>query len=207
MQTDAAGRAAITQREGVRLVAYRDTKGIPTIGVGHVDATPPVTVMGMTITRAQADSLLVADLASFEAVVNAAIGPYGLSQNGFNAAVSFAFNIGRSAFANSTVARKIAAGDMAGAADAFLFWVKPPEIAARRRAERAQFLTPDGHPAIATAPDAPVLNGIIQAVNAAAQPVPPAPVSPAVLPVTVGPHNLPPAKDTRPWWKRLLDIA
>lgn len=204
MRTDAAGRAAITQREGVRLVAYRDSRAIPTIGVGHVDATPPVTTMGMTITRAQADAYLAVDLASFEAVVNAAIGRHGLSQNGFNASVSLAFNIGAHGFSGSTVARKIAVGDMAAAADAFLFWVKPAELQGRREAERKQFLTPDDHPAIASVPGAPVLNGIIAAVNAAAQPAPAAPKAPAVLPV-VGPHNLTVA--TRPWWKRLLDIA
>lgn len=48
----------------------------------------------------------------------------------------------------------------------------------------------------------PVLDSIVAAVNAAA--APPVPVIP---PVSVGPHLLPPTKDTRPWWKRLLDLA
>ena len=146
MKTSPAGRAAITQREGCRLTAYRDTKGIPTIGVGHVDATPPKTVMGMTITQAQSDALLAADLASFEAAVNKAA-PRGIPQNAFDACVSLAFNIGVSAFAGSTVARKLASGDMQGAADAFLMWVKPPELKGRRESERAQFLRPDDIPA------------------------------------------------------------
>ena len=42
---------------------------------------------------------------------------------------------------------RLAAGDRAGAADAFLMWNRPPELAGRRRAERAQFLTPDDVPA------------------------------------------------------------
>lgn len=192
MRTDAAGRATITQREGVRLTAYPDSRGIATIGVGHVDATPPKTVMGMTITRAQADAYLSADLAPMEAAVNAAIGKRTVSQNAFNACVSLAFNIGAHAFAGSTVARKLAGGDMAGAADAFMLWVKPPELRARREAEQAQFLTPDGH-GISAQPGAPVLNGIIAAVNgaAAAQAKPaPKPAAPIVPPVA-GSHLLP----------------
>ena len=35
MKTSAAGRALIERREGRRLSAYRDTRGIWTIGVGH----------------------------------------------------------------------------------------------------------------------------------------------------------------------------
>jgi lysozyme len=206
MKTSAAGRAALTQREGLRLTAYRDSKGIPTVGVGHVNATPPVTVMGMTISRAQADVLLAADLAPMEAVVNAAA-PRGIPQNAFDAAVSLAFNIGAHGFAGSTVARKIASGDMSGAADAFLLWNKPPELMGRRRAERTQFLTPDDHPAIASDPSAPVLNGIIAALNAAAKPVSTPPRVPLIPPVSVGPHNLPAQKPTgQGWFSSLLSM-
>lgn len=202
MKTSAAGRAALTQREGLRLTAYRDSKGIPTIGVGHVNASPPVTVMGMTITRAQADALLAADLAPMEAVVNDAA-PRGMSQNAFDACVSLAFNIGVAGFRGSTVARKIASGDMAGAADAFLLWNKPPELMGRRKAERVQFLTPDDHPAIASTPSAPVLNGIIAAINSAAKPVSTPPQAPAIQPVSVGPHNLP-TPQPESFWARLV---
>ena len=38
---------------------------------------------------------------------------------------------------------RLDAGDHTGAADAFLMWVHPPELASRRRAERAQFLRSD----------------------------------------------------------------
>ena len=44
--------------------AYRDTKGIPTIGVGHTSAAgPPDVKMGMTITAQQCDAILILDLA------------------------------------------------------------------------------------------------------------------------------------------------
>lgn len=141
----ATGRAALTQREGLRLTAYLDSVGVPTIGVGHAATapTPPAVRMGMTITREEADEILSRDLAVFDAAVNAADPKGRLSQNAHDAAVSLAFNIGRSAFGRSTVARKIAEGDMPAAGDAFLMWNKPAVLLARRRAERTQFLTPD----------------------------------------------------------------
>jgi lysozyme len=195
MKTSAAGRAALTQREGLRLTAYKDTVGVWTIGVGHTGrASLPLVVPGMTISRGQADTMLAADLAPMEAVVNAAA-PRGMAQNQFDACVSLAFNIGAHGFAGSTVARKIASGDMAGAADAFLLWNKPPEIMGRRRSERLQFLSPDSKPAIVTTPDAPVLNSIIAALNAASKPASTQPRAPLIPPVTAPPHLLPqPAK-------------
>ena len=137
------GRAALMAREGCRLAAYRDSVGVPTIGVGHTGhAGPPRVVMGMTITRDEAEAIFAADLAPFEAAVAGAT-PATLTQNQFDACVSLAFNIGAPGFMGSTVVHKLAAGDHTGAADAFLMWVHPPELAARRRAERAQFLRPD----------------------------------------------------------------
>ena len=141
-----AGRAALMAREGCRRSAYRDSVGVPTIGVGHTGrAAPPTVEMGMTITRAQADSIFAADLAPFEAAVSAAV-PASLTQNQFDACVSLAFNIGPRGFAGSTVVHRLAAGDRAGAAEAFLMWNHPSELLGRRRAERAQFLTSDGAP-------------------------------------------------------------
>ena len=68
------GRQRLTDREGKRLKAYRDSKGIPTIGVGHTtNAGPPAVKMGMTITAQECDDILVRDLAKFEAVLDKAI--------------------------------------------------------------------------------------------------------------------------------------
>ncbi len=164
------GRAALMAREGCRLVAYRDSVGVPTIGVGHTGrAGPPPVTLGMRITRDEADRIFAADLEPFEAAV-ADAAPATLTQNQFDACVSLAFNIGVHGFTGSTVVHKLAAGDHTGAADAFLMWAHPPELAARRRSERAQFLRPD-------APAVPV---------AAVSP----PAAPAVAPVTA-PHLVP----------------
>ena len=146
------GRAALMQREGCRLEAYRDSAGVPTIGVGHTGrAAPPAVEIGMTITQAQADAIFAADLSPFEAAVDRAI-PEQATENQFDACVSLAFNIGVRGFAGSTVVHKLKAGDPDGAADAFLMWEHPPDLARRREAERQQFLSHDhGSPRLAAA--------------------------------------------------------
>ena len=144
-----AGRAALMAREGCRLTAYRDDVGVPTIGVGHTGrAGPPPVTMGMTITQQEAEAIFAADLAPFEASVADAVSA-PLTRNQFDALVSLAFNIGIHGFAESTVVHRLAASDFTGAADAFLMWVHPPELASRRRAERAQFLRPDASDSVA----------------------------------------------------------
>jgi lysozyme len=160
MKTSVLGVQAIAQREGRVLHAYRDTRGILTIGVGHTSAAgPPVVVEGMVITAAECDDILSRDLAKFEDAVNAAlrtpIAQNRLSQNAFDACVSLAFNIGAPGFIGSSVARDINRSDMQGAADAFLLWDHPPELIGRRRGERAQFLRPDSA-APAMGADAPM---------------------------------------------------
>lgn len=145
MKTSAAGRAAIARREGNKLKAYKDTKGIWTIGVGHTAAAgEPRPRAGMTITAAESDAILERDLANVEKAVNAAI-KVPMTQNQFDAMVSLAFNIGNGGFAKSTVVKRLNAGDVAGAGEAFLLWNKPKEIIGRRKQERAQFLS--GKPA------------------------------------------------------------
>lgn len=141
-----AGRALISQREGNKLRAYKDSVGILTIGVGHTSAAgPPTVTAGMTITAAESDAILSRDLAKFEAAVRDAV-TIPLRQVEFDALVSLAFNIGDGAFAKSTLVKKLNAGHRAGAANAFLSWVKAQGktlkgLQTRRVAERAQFLS------------------------------------------------------------------
>lgn len=157
MQTSSAGRAAIMQREGVVLTAYKDSVGILTIGVGHTSAAgPPKVTAGLKITQAEAASILSRDLAQFEAAVNAAV-KAPVNQNEFDALVSLAFNIGVGAFKKSTLVRKLNAGDRSGAADQFLVWNKAggktlQGLVNRRKAERLQFLSGSNTPAPKPAP-------------------------------------------------------
>lgn len=142
MRMSDKGRALLTKREGVRLLSYKDTVGVWTIGVGHTTAAgPPAVGPGMKISAAECDQILSRDLVQFETAVNTAC-KRDLTQNQFDACVSLAFNIGAAAFARSTVVKRINQADWSGAADAFLLWNKPPEIMGRRRGEYDQFRTP-----------------------------------------------------------------
>lgn len=92
MKTSTAGINLIKQFEGCRLTAYKPvpTEKYWTIGYGHYgqDVAP-----NMTITQAQAEIMLGIDLVKYEqAVDHYAIFP--LSQNQFDALVSFAYNCG-----------------------------------------------------------------------------------------------------------------
>lgn len=136
----AAGLALIKRFEGLRLVAYRDAVGIPTIGYGHTAGVR----MGDTITADQADKFLWDDTQGAQAAVrNLVTAP--LTQGQYDALVSFVFNLGGGNFSSSTLLRKLNAGDYEGAAGEFGRWVhaggnRLEGLARRREAERQMFL-------------------------------------------------------------------
>lgn len=141
MHMSPRGRQRFTDREGKRLKAYRDSKGIPTIGVGHTSAAGlPVVRMGMTITAQDCDDILKRDLSKFEKGLNASI-RVSLADHEYDALLSVMLNVGPK-FAASTAIRRLNAGDRKGCAAAMLMWNKPPEIIGRRHTEVSQFLTP-----------------------------------------------------------------
>lgn len=134
MKTSENGLRLIEKREGLRTKAYRDTKGIPTIGVGH---TGPEVKIGMIWTIQKCRDTLAKDILIAENAVNAVNVP--LLQNQFDALVSLTFNIGVGAFKRSTVVKKLKLHDINGAAHAILMWNKPVEIMGRRMTEYKQF--------------------------------------------------------------------
>jgi lysozyme len=141
MKISDAGLDLIKSFEGLRLDAYVCPAGVLTVGYGH---TGPDVYEGQVINHDEATDLLRADLAKFERCVSQSVGD--LTENQFSACVSLAFNIGCSAFGKSTLVRKIAQGDMSGAADEFLRWDKAggrqmAGLTRRRRAERELFLS------------------------------------------------------------------
>lgn len=101
MKTSNKGIELIKRHEGFRARAYRCPAGILTIGYGHTGGVKS----GDVITEAQGEAYLRADLATAERAVNAAKVP--LSQNQFDALISFTFNVGVGNFNRSTLLRKI----------------------------------------------------------------------------------------------------
>ncbi|MEI2384661.1 peptidoglycan-binding protein [Breoghania sp. JC706] len=137
MRTSDRGRAFIAAHEGVVLRAYRDVAGVWTIGIGHTARAGGLKpVAGMTITRAEAEAQLKADLAGFEARV-ARTGAFR-AQGPFDGAVSFDFNTGR--IHNASWVAHYRAGLFARAEASLMSWVKAggrsrPGLRRRREAE------------------------------------------------------------------------
>ena len=129
----------ITKEEGSRNKAYQDSKGLWTIGVGHLIKEDEQYLLTATLTNDQVEDLLRKDLKWCSEAVETSV-KVPLEQNQFDALYSLCFNIGGTNFAKSTVVKKINENDMQGAADAILNWNKPEVLINRRKRERALFL-------------------------------------------------------------------
>jgi len=129
----------ITKEEGARNKAYKDSKGLWTIGVGHLIKADEQNLITATLTDEQVEDLLRSDLRWCSEAVETSI-RVPLEQHQFDALYSLCFNIGGTNFAKSTVVKKINENDLQGAADAILMWNKPDVLINRRKRERALFL-------------------------------------------------------------------
>jgi lysozyme len=135
MKTSDKGVELIKQFEGCRLTAYRCPAGVLTIGIGHTKNVKE----GMTITAHEAVEYLKKDLETIEQQLNKL--ELDLTQNQFDALVSFCFNCGFGAFLKSTLLKRIKSGAPEPAVRrAFDMWVKAgrktlPGLVRRRKAE------------------------------------------------------------------------
>lgn len=164
MKISQAGIDLIKQFEGLRdgdkttpgLDPYLCPAGVVTIGWGHAVLQQGQQLRGAAglkiatqmhpngISLDAAERLLLADCDGFERAVNEAV-KVPITQNQFDALVSFAFNLGGGALRRSNLLRKLNAGDYQGAAAEFQNWVKSngqvlPGLVRRRKAEAELFL-------------------------------------------------------------------
>lgn len=102
-QTGSNGISLIKRFESLRLEAYRCPAGLWTIGYGHTDGVQP----GDRINEQNAEQWLMADLQTAEALVDRECP--GISQNQFDALVSFTFNVGTGNFLKSTLLKCVKA--------------------------------------------------------------------------------------------------
>jgi lysozyme len=130
----------ITKEEGSKNKAYHDSKGLLTIGVGHLIRADEPHLVNAVLTDEQVKDLLKNDLKWCSEAVEGAV-KVPLQQAQFDALYSLCFNIGPTAFKNSTVVKRLNANDYKGAADAILMWNKPAVLQKRRERERDLFLS------------------------------------------------------------------
>jgi len=123
--------------EGYVPWVYRDPIGRLAACYGHDDQTM---TPGKRFTAAECQAMLDEDLLKHTEAIDCIKRPLTDGQKA--AFLSFAFNVGNSAFCGSTLVRKANAGDMAGACAELSRWTMAggkelPGLVRRRAAERA----------------------------------------------------------------------
>jgi len=125
----------VKQFEGCKLDSYQDVVGVWTIGYGHIEGVTE----GQTISQQEADLMLMSDLHDKAEKVDRLV-TAGVTQNQFDALVSFAYNLGIGNLESSTLLKMINAGTADAAGDQFLRWDKAGgvEIAGLLRRRQAE---------------------------------------------------------------------
>jgi lysozyme len=135
LSLSAAGLVSIALYEGFRDRAYDDGVGVMTVGFGTTQGVKA----GDRITVERALVLLAKDADETQKGLRRCIGDVPLSQAEWDAYTSWAYNVG--VRCDSTLVRKLKAGDYAGACNELSRWVfaggrKLAGLVARREAER-----------------------------------------------------------------------
>lgn len=129
----AIATAAVSVFEGLVLTTYPDVGHVATYCYGETRGAE----WGKTYTKAQCDEKLSARLVEFNNGVDSCV-HVALPDTRRAAFVSLSYNIGTQAFCNSTVVRKINAGDVHGACDAILMWNKVKGVVWRGLTKRRE---------------------------------------------------------------------
>lgn len=131
--------AAVKVFEGFRASAYRDAKGVWTVGYGWTLGVKPSTVM----TEKLADTLLRGRMTAIAQHLASAV-RVPLTQWQFDALCDFEYNLGRGALDESTLLRLLNQGRFIEAAREFPRWVHAgdkvlPGLVKRRLTEQSWF--------------------------------------------------------------------
>lgn len=126
---------SIALHEGYREKAYRDPVGIPTIGYGE---TKGVKMGDVTNPKKALEQLKVSVDEHGKGMASCIKVP--ISQNEYDAYISFTYNVGVGAFCRSTLAKKLNSLDYEGACTELLKWNKAggkvlPGLTKRRQEE------------------------------------------------------------------------
>ena len=119
MKTSDVGRELIKEFEGCKQVAYQDSVGVWTIGYGHTKDV----YEGQLAIKKSCDRFLEEDLEEFEGYVDSYV-KVPLTQNQFDALVAWTFNLGPGNLSESTMLKKLNAGDYDAVPDEMRRWNK-----------------------------------------------------------------------------------
>ena len=139
IKTSQYGIDLIKHFEGCVLDAYKCPAGVWTIGYGHTKDVQP----GDSWSEDHADHMLLVELEEYENYVNTAVN-VPLSQNQFDALVSWVYNLGNGNLTSSTMLKVLNSGDYAGVPAQILRWNKAggkvlDGLTRRRQAEADMF--------------------------------------------------------------------
>jgi lysozyme len=134
MQISENGLELLKQWEGFKSKVYKDSAGLPTIGVGHLltkveQASGNIVIEGVPVpyanglTDQQVVDLLSQDVQPAEQAVTNGV-TVALDQNQFDALVSFTFNTGTGAFSSSTLLKVLNQGQYEQVPDQLRRWNK-----------------------------------------------------------------------------------
>jgi lysozyme len=123
---------------GYILTVYKDSKGLPTVGCGHLVVTADNLKVDDKIDNDKAKAFLIADLATAEKAVNDKV-EVPLRQSEYDALVSIAFNTGRGGFLK--LAEQVNEGDYKKIPDAIKKYRTRGGNEGRRASEASLFET------------------------------------------------------------------
>ncbi len=139
MKTSKYGIDLIKHFEGCELKAYQCAAGVWTIGYGHTKGVQP----GDQWSESHANHMLEVELEEYENYVSTAV-TVPLSQNQFDALVSWVYNLGNGNLTSSTMLKVLNSGDYAGVPAQIKRWNKAggkvlEGLTRRRQAEADMF--------------------------------------------------------------------
>ncbi|CTQ53096.1 Lysozyme RrrD [Roseibium album] len=117
----AAAIALVGAWEGLRLTAYRDVIGVPTVCYGETYGVK----LGDKHTKAECNAMLLASLKKHERGMRKCLkNPDAIPGKSYVAFVSLTYNIGVGGFCRSTARKRLDRGDVKGACDAATWFKK-----------------------------------------------------------------------------------
>jgi lysozyme len=114
--------AFLIAEEGIRNRVYKDQAGKDTIGIGHLIQPGEERFLSVTLSPKEIEDLFFSDIAQTEKTIRSLV-KVPLNENQKIALVSLVFNIGPTAFKNSSLLKLINDGDYNKASLEFPRWV------------------------------------------------------------------------------------